>query len=772
MVKQINVIKRKGQKEPLNLEKFHKVVSFACEGLSGVSPSEIEVASHIQFYDGITTTEIQETLIKTAAELISEESPNYQFVAGRLINYHLRKTVYGSFIPISLYDQYTKVLNMGYYTEDLSNVYSKEDFDYFDTIINHDRDWTFTYAAMEQFRGKYLVQDRSTKEIYETPQMAYMLIAMTLFSNYPSKTRNQYVKRFYNVVSTHLISLPTPIMGGCRTPQKQFSSCVLIESGDSLKSINATSSAIVGYVSRKAGIGLGTGSIRAIGSKIRKGDAVHTGVVPFYKMFQAAVKSCSQGGIRGGAATIYYPCWHYELEELLVLKNNKGTEFNRVRQMDYGVQFNKLFYQRLIDGEDISLFSPSEVPGLYDAFFVDNDKFKELYEKAEKNKKIRRKTISALELFSKYIHERKETGRIYLQNVDNVNDQGSFIKEVAPVRQSNLCAEIDLPTEPLESIETWQVKENGRYPEIALCTLAAINWGAISKPEDFEEPCEMAVRALDALLDYQDYPLDAAEWPNKYRRPLGIGIINLAYWLAKNDIPYDGITEDQLNKVHEMAEAWAYYLTRASVTLAKEFGACEWYNQTKYSQGLFPIDTYNKNVDELCDTQYKMPWDSLRNIMDEYGIRNSTICALMPAETSAQLANATNGIEPPRSLVSVKQSKDGVLKQVVPEIRKLKNKYNLLWDQKSPKGYLSICAVLQKFIDQGISVNTSYNPAHYEDNEIPLSELLGDLLFFYKYGGKQLYYFNTNDLQGEIEIKEELPLETIVDDEDCPSCKL
>jgi ribonucleoside-diphosphate reductase alpha chain len=553
-------------------------------------------------------------------------------------------------------------------------------------------------------------------------------------------------------------------MAGLRTPQKQFSSCVLIETDDSLDSINATSSAIVKYVSQKAGIGIGAGRIRAIGSPIRSGDASHTGVIPFYKHFQSAVKSCSQGGVRGGAATLYYPIWHLEVEDLLVLKNNKGTEDNRVRHLDYGVQFNKVMYERLLSGGNITLFSPSDVPELYETFFTDTDRFKEIYEKAERSTKVRKKSIPAIDLFSAFMQERKDTGRIYLQNVDHANDHGSFIKELAPIRQSNLCSEIDLPTKPLSDLHD----PDG---EISLCTLAAINWGKIKDGTDFARPCTLVVRALDALLDYQDYPVTAARNSTMARRPLGVGIINLAYFLARNDLTYQNITDDGLKKIHEFAEAWSYYLIKASVDLAKDFGAPSKSSETKYSQGILPIDTYKRDVDTLVEPVYNMDWNGLREDLKKYGIRNSTLMALMPAETSAQISNSTNGIEPPRSLVSVKQSKDGVLKQVVPEVRRLKKKYDLLWDQKSPEGYLKICAVLQKFIDQGISVNTSYNPKFYDEEQIPLSTMLQHVLMFYKYGGKQLYYFNTNDGAGELDVGTPLALGEI-DDEDCEACKI
>ena len=764
----IQVTKRNGSKEPLDIEKLHKVVFHACDEITGVSPSEVEIKSQIQFYNGITTKEIQETLIKAAADLISEETPNYQFVGGRLINYALRKEVYDSYIPFSVKQLVERNIGNGFYDEELLEKYSDDEWEKINNFVKHERDEHLTYVAMEQLRGKYLVQNRVTGEIFETPQMCYILIAATLFQNYPVETRLQYVKEYYDAISLHDISLPTPVMAGVRTPQRQFSSCVLIEADDSLDSINATSSSIVKYVSQKAGIGIGGGSIRAIGSPIRKGDAFHTGIIPFYKMFQAATKSCSHGGVRGGAATIYYPIWHLEVEDMLVLKNNKGTEENRVRHMDYGVQFNKLMYERLITGGDITLFSPNDVPGLYEAFFADQDKFRELYERAERNTRLRKKTMKASELFSMYMEERKNTGRIYLQNVDNANDHGSFWPDVAPIRQSNLCAEIDLPTKPLNDI-------NDPEGEISLCTLSAINWGNIKSPEDFERVGRLAVRGLDALLSYQNYPILAARLSTEKRRPLGVGIINFAYWMAKHDLSYQDITPEGLELVDEYAEAWSYYLIKASADLAVEQGAPSGNMETKYGHGITPNQTYKKDVDELVKHKERMDWKGLRNQLKETGIRNSTLMALMPAETSAQVANATNGIEPPRSLISVKQSKHGVLKQVVPEFKRLKNKYDLLWDQKSPEGYLKIMAILQKYIDQGVSINTSYNPQFFEDEKIPMSTMLQHLLMFYKYGGKQLYYFNTYDGQGEVDIDKlasEPLAQSDIDDSACESCTI
>ncbi len=762
----IQVTKRDGSKEPLDIEKLHKVVFHACDNITGVSPSEVEIKSQIQFYNGMTSKEIQETLIKASADLIDDENPNYQFVGGRLINYALRKEVYNNYTPFSVKELVERNIDRGFYDSELLGQYSDEEWAKIDSFVKHDRDEALTYVAMEQLRGKYLCQNRVTGEIFETPQMCYVLIAATLFQNYPKDTRLSWVKDYYDAVSLHDISLPIPVMAGVRTPQRQFSSCVLIETDDSLDSINATASSIVKYVSQKAGIGIGGGNIRAIGSPIRKGDAFHTGIVPFYKHFQSATKSCSQGGVRGGAATIYYPVWHLEVEDMLVLKNNKGTEENRVRHMDYGVQFNKLMYERLISGGDITLFSPNDVPGLYEAFFADQDKFKELYERAERNTRLRKKSIKAIELFGSFMEERKNTGRIYLQNVDNANDHGSFLPDVAPIRQSNLCAEIDLPTKPLNDI-------NDPDGEISLCTLSAINWGNIKSTGDFERVCRLAIRGLDALLSYQNYPILAAKLSTDKRRPLGVGIINFAYWLAKNDLTYQDITSEGLELIDEYAEAWSYYLIKASADLAVEQGAPSGNLETKYGHGITPNMTYKKDVDELVKHKERQDWKGLRKQLKATGIRNSTLMALMPAETSAQVANATNGIEPPRSLISVKQSKHGVLKQVVPEYKRLKNKYDLLWDQKSPEGYLKIMAVLQKYIDQGISINTSYNPTFSEDEKIPMSTMLQHLLMFYKYGGKQLYYFNTYDGQGEVDVSKMMdePLEqTVVDDDDCESC--
>ena len=763
----IQVTKRDGTSQDFDLEKVHKVLEWAIEGIAGVSMSEIELKANIQLYDKIPAYDIHELLIKSAAELISEHTPNYQFVAARLISYKLRKEVYGDYTPWTLKRLIIENVSRGVYDGSIMEQYDPDEIDELDAYIKHDRDDSFTYAGMEQFRGKYLVQDRRTKQHYETPQMLYMMVAATLFINYPKETRLKYVKDYYDAISLFYISLPTPIMAGVRTPTRQFSSCVLIESGDSLDSINATSTSIVKYISKKAGIGVGAGSIRAEGAKVGDGSVVHTGLIPFLKYFQSAVKSCSQGGVRGGAATVYLPIWHYEFEDLVVLKNNKGTEETRVRHMDYTFQLNKLMYERLISGGDITFFDPNDVPGLYDAFFSDQDKFQELYEKYERARSIRKKSLPALEVFQSLLTERKDTGRIYVMNVDHANDHGSFDAEVAPIKMSNLCCEIDLPTKPLKSYDD----PDG---EISLCTLSAINWGLINHPHEFEKYCDLAVRSLDELLDYQDYPIKAAERSTMNRRPLGIGVINLAYFLAKRGMKYD---ESAFEEVDKYAEAWSYYLIKASADIAKEKGKIPLNNETKYGSGTLPIDTYKSAIDNLIEHSERLPWDALRSQLKDTGIRNSTLMALMPAETSAQISNSTNGIEPPRALVSYKQSKDGVLAQVVPGYHHLKNKYDLLWDQKSPDGYLKICAILQKYVDQGISVNTSYNPEHFDDNKIPMSAMIQDLVTAYKFGLKQLYYFNTFDGAGEM--KEDLP--SAVDDaanvmsnydEDCDSCKI
>ncbi len=736
MNKALMVTKRDGTQEQINLDKIHRVITWAAEGLENVSVSQVELRSHIQFYEGIKTSDIHETIIKAAADLISKETPDYQYLAARLAMFHLRKKAFGQFEPPKLYEHVQKLVAMGKYDASLLQDYSQEEWAQMDSFLDHNRDMTFSYAAVKQFEGKYLVQNRVSGEIYESAQFLYILVAASLFSHYPKEQRLDYICRFYNAVSTFKISLPTPIMSGVRTPTRQFSSCVLIECDDSLDSINATASAIVKYVSQRAGIGINAGAIRALGSQIRGGEAFHTGCIPFYKHFQSAVKSCSQGGVRGGAATLYYPFWHLEVESLLVLKNNRGVEDNRVRHMDYGVQLNKLMYQRLIQGAEITLFSPSDVPGLYDAFFADQDKFAELYCKYEQDPNIRKRKVKAVDLFSLLMQERASTGRIYIQNVDHCNTHSPFNPNLAPVRQSNLCLEIALPTKPLQHL----YDENG---EIALCTLSAFNLGALENLDELEELADLVVRALDALLDYQDYPVKAAKRSALLRRPLGIGVINFAYYLAKNGVRYsDGSAN---NLTHKTFEAIQYYLLKASMNLAKEQGACALFNETTYAQGILPIDTYKKSVDELTQEPLHYDWQTLRVQILQYGLRNSTLTALMPSETSSQISNATNGIEPPRGHVSVKASKDGILKQVVPEYEKLADAYELLWDLPNNEGYLHLVGIMQKFVDQAISANTNYDPKRFPGEKVPMKQLLNDLLIAYKYGLKTLYYQNTRD---------------------------
>jgi ribonucleoside-diphosphate reductase alpha chain len=760
MNQQLSVSKRDGRKEPLDLDKIHRVIEWAAEGLNNVSVSQVELKSHIQFYDGIRTKDIHETIIKAAADQISKESPDYQYLAARLAVFHLRKKAYGQFEPPRLFDHVTKMVSDKRYDAHLLADYTEQEFDELDEYLDHSRDLNFSYAAVKQLEGKYLVQNRVTGEIYESAQFLYILVAASLFADYPRETRVSYIKRFYDAVSLFKISLPTPIMAGVRTPTRQFSSCVLIECGDSLDSINATSSAIVKYVSQRAGIGINAGRIRALGSHIRNGEAYHTGCIPFYKHFQTAVKSCSQGGVRGGAATLFYPLWHLEVENLLVLKNNRGVDDNRVRHLDYGVQFNKLMYSRLIKDDYITLFSPSDVPGLYDAFFEDQDEFDALYVKYEQDESIRKKRIKAIELFSVFAQERASTGRIYLQNVDHCNTHSPFIAKVAPIRQSNLCLEIALPTKPLNNV-------NDEEGEIALCTLSAFNLGALESLDELEELAELAVRALDNLLDFQDYPVPAAKNATMGRRTLGIGVINYAYYLAKNGKRYSDGSANALT--HKTFEAIQYYLMKASNELAKERGACPKFNETTYSQGIMPSDTYKTDLDKICDEPLHLDWDTLRKSIQEHGMRNSTLSALMPSETSSQISNATNGIEPPRGHISVKASKDGILKQVVPEYERLKDNYELLWDIPSNDGYLQLVGIMQKFVDQTISANTNYDPNKFEGGKVPMKVLLKDLLSAYKLGVKTLYYHNTRD--GASDAQDDTPE---VEDDDCAggACKI
>ncbi|MDB9938483.1 ribonucleoside-diphosphate reductase subunit alpha [Candidatus Thioglobus sp.] len=736
---EILVTKRDGSKESIDLEKIHRVVHWASQDLDNISVSQVEINAQLAFFDGIRTEDIHETIIKSAADLISTDVPDYQYLAARLAIFHLRKKAYKSFTPPSLIDHVTKLTKLGIYDKDILDKYNASEFEEFNNYIDHWRDMKFSYAAVKQLEGKYLVQNRVTGDIHESPQMLYMLVGMCLFQEYKGKARIDIVKRFYDASSNFKISLPTPIMAGVRTPTRQFSSCVLIETDDDLDSISAASGAIVKYVSQRAGIGINAGKIRAIGSPIRGGEATHTGCIPFFKHFHTAVKSCSQGGVRGGAATLFYPLWHLEVESLLVLKNNTGTDENRIRHLDYGVQFNGLMYERFLKDSDITLFSPNDVPGLYDSFFADQKKFKKLYEKYESDDSIRKEAIKARDLFAMFMKERANTGRIYLQNVDHCNTHGAFNPEYAPIRQSNLCMEITLPTKPLFSVQD----EKG---EVALCTLSAVNLGALDSLDELEDITEIIVRSLDSLLDYQDYPLKSAEIASNNRRTLGVGVTNLAYYLAKNDAKYSDGSGNDL--IHKTFEALQYYSLKASNKLAEELGPCPLFSETQYAKGIMPIDSYKKDIDAFCSTKLELDWDTLRKDIQSKGLRNSTLTALMPCESSSQISNSTNGIEPPRGFISVKQSKDGILKQVVPEYEKLHKKYELLWDIKDNEGYLQLCAIMQKFVDQSISTNTHYDPSQFEGSRVPMKLFLMDLLKAYKYGIKTLYYHTTRDGSG------------------------
>ena len=730
----INVEKRDGSIEPLNLEKIHKMVEEACEGLSGVSASQVEMHSDIQFHDGITTENIQEILIRSASDLICLDNPNYQFVAARLLLFSLRKQVFNKNVwkdgMPSAYDValYNVTVNK-VYDEDILDKYSDEDWDRINTWIDHGRDYLFSFAGLRQVVDKYLVQDRSTGEVYETPQYMYLFIAMTLFADYPLSNRLDYVRRYYNAISKHKINIPTPIMAGVRTPLRQFASCVLVDVDDTLDSIFSSDMAIGKYVAQRAGIGINAGRIRGINAKIRGGEVQHTGVVPFLKKFESTVRCCTQNGIRGGSATVHFPIWHQEIEDIIVLKNNKGTEDNRVRKLDYSIQISKLFYERFIANGEISLFSPHDVPGLYDAFGT--DAFDACYVDYESDQSVPRKTIGAQELIFSLLKERAETGRLYIMNIDHCNSHSSFKDKV---EMSNLCQEITLPTKPLQHIDG-----DG---EIALCILSAINVGKINKLSDLEELTDLAVRGLEELIDYQNYPIKAAEVSTKNRRSLGVGYIGLAHYLAKQGEHYDDPKAWKL--VHDLSESFQYNLLRSSNQIAKEKGACGYYNRTKYSDGILPIDTYKSEVDEIagglnCD------WDSLRSDIKEHGLRHSTLSAQMPSESSSVVSNATNGIEPPRDFLSIKKSKKGPLKQIVPQYNTLKSNYTLLWEMKSNRGYINVVSVMQKFFDQAISGNWSYNPENYPENKIPVSVMAGDFLNTYKYGWKTSYYQNTYD---------------------------
>ena len=735
---EIKVVKSDGSKVEINLDKIHKMVHKACKRITGVSESLVEMNSGIQFFDGITTKEIQKILVKSASDLISLENPNYQFVAARLLLFGIQKQVFNTKwkdaeIYPPLKDIVKRNIDYGVYDKDILSWYTDEEIDKCDSFIKHSRDLNFTYAGLQQIVDKYLVQDRSTGTVYETPQFMYMLISMTLFKNYDNEIRLDYVKRYYDAISGFKINIPTPIMAGVRTPLRQFASCVLVDTDDTLDSIFSSDMAIGKYVAQRAGIGINAGRIRGLGSKIRGGEVQHTGVVPFLKKFESTVRCCTQNGVRGGSATVHFPIWHQEIEDIIVLKNNKGTEDNRVRKLDYSIQFSELFYKRFLANEEITLFSPHETPGLYEAFGT--EEFNELYEKYERATSIPKKKVNARELITDLLKERAETGRIYIMNIDHSNSHSSFLDKV---NMSNLCQEITLPTDPIQHIEG--------QGEIALCILSAINVGIV-KEEELESLCDLSVRGLEELIDFQEYPVNAAKVSTESRRSLGIGYIGLAHYLAKNKVKYDDPNAWKL--VHDLTERFQYYLLKSSNTIAKEKGQCAYFDRTKYSKGILPIDTYKKDVDELVEPIYTMPWEDLRKDIAEFGLRHSTLTAQMPSESSSVVSNATNGIEPPRDHLSVKKSKKGTLKQVVPQYSILKNAYTILWDMPDNTGYINVVAVMQKFFDQAISGNWSYNPENYENGEVPVSVMARDLLNTYKYGWKTSYYQNTMD--GKVE---------------------
>ena len=760
----LKVTKRNGSVEKLDLDKMHKMVDEACKGLAGVSASQVEMTSGIQFYDGITTDEIQEILIKSASDLIDLEHPNYQFVAARLLLFAVRKQLFGKMHTLpSLVDHIQQLAYDDVYDKSIFTKYSLEEINKAESFIDHDRDYLFTYAGLRQVVDKYLVQDRSSGTVYETPQFMYIMIALTIFQEYPKETRLSYVRRYYDAISKHRINIPTPIMAGVRTPLRQFASCVLVDVDDSLDSIFSSDMAIGRYVAQRAGIGINAGRIRGINSKIRGGEVQHTGVVPFLKKFESTVRCCTQNGIRGGSATVHFPIWHQEIEDILVLKNNKGTEDNRVRKLDYSIQLSKLFYERFITNREISLFSPHDVPGLYDAFGT--DRFDELYTRYEADDSVPRKTVGAQELFLDLLKERAETGRLYIMNIDHCNSHSSFKDKV---NMSNLCQEITLPTEPLSHIDE-------EMPgEIALCILSAVNVGKIKSDEELEDLCDLSVRGLEELIDYQEYPVRVAEVATKARRSLGVGFIGLAHYLAKLGYNYD--SQEAWDAVHGLSESFQYYLLKSSNEIAKEKGHCEYFGRTKYSDGLLPIDTYKKDVDEISTQALVHDWEALRESILAHGLRHSTLSAQMPSESSSVVSNATNGIEPPRDYLSIKKSKKGPLKQIVPSYNTLKNNYTLLWEMKSNEGYINVVAVMQKFFDQGISGNWSYNPENYDDNEVPVSQMANDLLTTYKYGWKTSYYQNTYDIKTDEVVEDKSELNSLlnelesVEEGECESC--
>jgi ribonucleoside-diphosphate reductase alpha chain len=770
----IQVQKRNGNREPLNIDKWQAQITKVCSGIADVSQSMIEIKSQPHFYDGITTKEIDEITLRAIVDLIDVESNpdvghvNYQYVAGKQRLSMLRKDVYGSYEPPRLYEIVCKNVAAGVYTSELLTWYTEDDWNRMDDIIDHEKDEQYGYAAIEQLIEKYLVRNRTTKETYETPQVRYMVAAATVFHREePNTVRMRYIKEYYNAASDGLFTLATPVLAGLGTPTKQFSSCVLIRSDDNLDSIFASGEMMAKYAAKRAGIGLEIGRLRPLGAPIRGGEIMHTGMIPFLKKWFGDLRSCSQGGIRNASATVFYPIWHYQFDDLIVLKNNQGTEETRVRFMDYGVVLSALFWRRFKNKENITFFDPNEVPDLHQAFYSDTKLFEELYVRYEKRRDLRKKTMSAEEVFkSGLLKERTDTGRIYLVFIDNVMNQGPFDPEYHTIYQSNLCCEILLPTVPFQRLDD----DQGR---IALCTLGSINWGAFRNPEDMRRACRILHRSLNNILDYQDFLSIQSKLSNDEIRPLGIGITNLAYWHAKRGLKYGDA--DALADVKSWMEHQAFYLTEASVELAEERGACDHSSQTRYGQGKFPWELRAAGVNELVDFTAELPWEPLRERMIKSGVRNATQMAIAPVESSSVVINSTNGIEQPMSLITVKESKAGSLVQVVPEYQKLKNRYQLMWEQTDCVGYLKTAAVLAAYVDQSISTNTFYNPAHWADRKVPTTLIAKNLMQAHHWGLKTFYYSLINK-QGSKAAAEDAPvmLEAVDfdDAEDCEACKL
>ena len=771
----INVIKRSGTKEPLTLEKWQAQVAKICTGIADVSPSMVEIKSQLHFYDGITTKQIDEITLRAIVDLIDVENnpdvghTNYQYVAGKQRVSMLRKDVYGSYTPPRLYDIVKTNVETGLYTNELLEWYSEEDWDKMDSFLDHSKDESYSYAAIEQLIEKYLVKNRSTKQTYETPQIRYMVASATIFhKEEPNTARMRYIKEYYTAASDGLFTLATPVLAGLGTPTKQFSSCVLIRSDDDLDSIFASGEMMAKYASKRAGIGLEIGRLRPLGSPIRGGEIMHTGMIPFLKKWFGDLRSCSQGGIRNASATVFYPIWHHQFDDLIVLKNNQGTDETRVRFMDYGVVLSAFFWRRFKNKENITFFDPNEVPDLYEAFYRNTTLFEELYVKYEKRKDLRKKTMNAEDVFKGGIlKERTDTGRIYLVFIDNVMNQGPFDPEYHTIYQSNLCCEILLPTKSFKRLDD----DTGR---IALCTLGSINWGAFRNPEDMRRACRILHRSLNNILDYQDFLSIQSKLSNDEIRPLGIGITNLAYWHAKRSLKYG--EKDALQEVKTWMEHLAFYLTEASVELAKERGACLGSDQTRYGKGIFPWELRAKGVNELADFTPELPWELLRAEMRAYGVRNATQMAVAPVESSSVVINSTNGIEMPMSLISVKESKAGSFVQVVPEYHKLKNKYQMMWEQKDCDGYLKTASVIAAYVDQSISTNTFYNPAHFPDRKVPTTLIAKNLMNFWYWGGKTIYYslINKAGSKSQDETVLDLPsgFNDMDEEEDCLACKL